>query len=80
MPHVVTDACTKCTACVSVCPVACFYEGLNMLAIDPNVCIDCGLCVIECPSDAIVTDDTEEGQKWLSTNREFAKVWPNIGA
>lgn len=49
-----------------------------MLAIDPDACIDCGLCVEECPSDAIVTDDTEEGQKWFSSNRDAAKMWPNI--
>ena len=31
------------TDCVEVCPVDCFYEGENMLVIDPDQCIDCGV-------------------------------------
>jgi ferredoxin len=49
-----------------------------MLVIDPDICIDCGVCVGECPVGAIVTDNTEEGQKWLGLNRQFSKIWPNI--
>ncbi|MEO8779312.1 MAG: ferredoxin family protein, partial [Rhodanobacter sp.] len=47
MTHVVTDNCIKCkyTDCVVVCPVDCFHEGTNFLAIDPQECIDCTLCV-----------------------------------
>jgi ferredoxin len=64
--------------CVEVCPVDCFYEGENMLVIHPDECIDCGVCVPECPVDAI-KPDTEPGlEKWLRLNAEFAKVWPNI--
>jgi ferredoxin len=56
----------------------CFYEGENMLVIHPDECIDCGVCVPECPVDAI-KPDTEPGlEKWLRLNAEFAKVWPNI--
>ena len=55
MTYVVTDECVKCkyTDCVEVCPVDCFYEGELMLVINPNECIDCGVCVPECPIDAI---------------------------
>src|ERR1700730_16368982 len=64
--------------CVEVCPVDCFYEGENMLVIHPDECIDCGVCVPECPVDAI-KPDTEPGlEKWLSLNAEYAKIWPNI--
>ena len=49
-----------------------------MLVIHPDECIDCGVCVPECPVDAI-KPDTEPGlEKWLRLNAEFAKVWPNI--
>ena len=42
--------------CVEVCPVDCFYEGPNMLVINPDECIDCGVCQPECPIDAIEPD------------------------
>jgi len=51
MAYVVTESCIKCkyTDCVDVCPVDCFREGPNMLVIDPDECVDCTLCVPECP-------------------------------
>ncbi|HCH63346.1 MAG TPA: 4Fe-4S ferredoxin, partial [Deltaproteobacteria bacterium] len=59
MPHIVADPCVKCkyTDCVTVCPVDCFHEGVNMLVINPDECIDCGACVPECPADAIFLDE-----------------------
>jgi ferredoxin len=68
--------------CVSVCPVDCFYEGENMLVINPDECIDCGVCEPECPADAIRADifytDEEEKEKWINLNRNFSLIWPNI--
>ena len=80
MPYVVTEACIKCkyTDCVEVCPVDCFYEGENMLAIHPDECIDCGVCEPECPAEAIVPDSEGDTSKWLELNTEYAKVWQNI--
>ncbi len=82
MTYVVTDSCIKCkyTDCVEVCPVDCFYEGPNMLVIDPEECIDCTLCVPECPVDAIYADDDlpEEQIHFLELNAELAKGWPVI--
>jgi Fe-S-cluster-containing hydrogenase component 2 len=40
-----------------VCPVDCFREGPNFLVIDPDECIDCTLCVAECPAEAIFAED-----------------------
>lgn len=59
MTYVVTEACIKCkyTDCVEVCPVDCFREGPNFLVIDPDECIDCTLCVAECPVNAIYAED-----------------------
>ena len=61
MTYIVKDECIKCklTDCVEVCPVDCFYEGENMLVINPDECIDCGVCEPECPIDAIVPDTDE---------------------
>ena len=80
MTYVVTDACIKCKYmdCVEVCPVDCFYEGENMLVINPSECIDCGVCEPECPAEAILPD-TEPGQEaFLELNTKFSAEWPNI--
>jgi len=83
MTFVVTENCIKCkfTDCVEVCPVDCFYEGANMLVIHPEECIDCGVCVPECPAEAIV-GDTEPAATafWLELNEKYADLWPNITA
>ena len=80
MTYVVTEACIKCKYmdCVEVCPVDCFYEGENMLAINPEQCIDCGVCEPECPIDAIQPDTREGSEKWVEHNRAYAALWPNI--
>ena len=77
MPYVVNDKCVLCkhTSCVEVCPVDCFYEGENMLVINPDECIDCGVCEPECPIDAIEPMDDGE---LVEFNREWANKWPNI--
>lgn len=82
MTFVVTEQCIRCkyTDCVEVCPVDCFYEGPNFLAINPDECIDCALCEPECPVNAIFSQDDlpEKDQHFLSLNAELAKNWPNI--
>lgn len=81
MTHVVTDNCIKCKYmdCVEVCPVDCFYVGENMLVIHPDECIDCGVCVPECPAEAIFPDrDIPPDSHWLGLNRKYAELWPNI--
>lgn len=82
MTYVVTDACVRCkfTDCVAVCPVDCFHEGENMLVIDPEVCIDCGVCEPECPADAILADTDPRAQQWLALNKEYSAKWPVIAA
>jgi ferredoxin len=82
MTHVVTESCIKCkyTDCVDVCPVDCFREGPNFLAIDPDECIDCAVCVAECPVNAIYAEEDVPGdqQHFVSLNTELAKGWPSI--
>ncbi|AJC50632.1 ferredoxin FdxA [Coxiella endosymbiont of Amblyomma americanum] len=84
MTFVVTDSCIQCkyTDCVKVCPVDCFREGPNMLVIDPDECIDCNLCVPECPVDAIFSEDDlpKEKQTFLRLNAELSKKWPVIAS
>src|SRR5262245_15073290 len=82
MTYVVTETCIKCkyTDCVDVCPVDCFREGPNMLVIDPDECIDCTLCVAECPVEAIFAEDDvpDTQKKWTALNAELAKAWKPI--
>jgi ferredoxin len=82
MTYVVTETCIKCkyTDCVDVCPVDCFREGPNMLVIDPDECIDCTLCVAECPVEAIFAEDDvpPEQRKFTELNAELAKIWKPI--
>ena len=82
MTYLVTENCIKCkyTDCVSVCPVDCFHEGPNFLSIDPDECIDCGVCVPECPAGAIVPDnDTSvDVDLWRDINARTSKKWPVI--
>lgn len=65
-----------------------------MLVIDPEQCIDCGVCVPQCPADAIVSDEfivdvlaaqeevLNDEQKVLKNfydiNVKYSKLWPNI--
>ena len=82
MAYVVTESCIKCkyTDCVDVCPVDCFREGPNMLVIDPDECIDCTLCVPECPVEAIFAEDDvpDDQQAFIALNKELAAGWPPI--
>jgi ferredoxin len=82
MTHVVGESCIGCkyTDCVAVCPVECFHEGPNFLVIDPEVCIDCGICVAECPVEAIFDEKAlpEAQKEYLEINGRFTKQWPLI--
>ena len=82
MAHVVTSPCFGCkyTDCVVVCPVDAFREGEQMLYIDPETCIDCGLCVPECPVEAIfLGEDVPAGQReFIALNAEMSKTCPPI--
>ncbi len=65
MPHVVCEPCLDCryTDCVAVCPVDCFHAAQRMLYIHPDVCIDCAVCVPECPVSAIFSHD-DVPERW----------------
>ena len=83
MTYLVNENCIKCKHmdCVEVCPVDCFYEGENMLVINPDECIDCGVCEPECPVDAIIPDNTLTGselEKWMNINQKYSEIWQNI--
>lgn len=79
MTYVVTDACVKCkyTDCVEVCPVDCFHEHKNMVVINPETCIDCGVCELECPVSAI-KPGSEELLVWIERAKQMSQNLPQI--
>lgn len=82
MTHVVTENCIKCkfTDCVDVCPVDCFREGPNFLTIEPDECIDCAVCVPECPANAIFAEEDVPADQlhFIEINAELSREWPAI--
>lgn len=82
MTFVVTESCIRCkyTDCVDVCPVDAFREGANFLVIDPDECIDCAVCVPECPVNAIYAEEDvpAKQQDFIALNAELAPQWKTI--
>jgi ferredoxin len=82
MTFVVTESCIRCkyTDCVDVCPTDAFREGPNFLVIAPDDCIDCGVCVPECPVQAIYAgeDVPPDQQDFTALNAELAQQWKPI--
>jgi len=66
-------------SCVDVCPVDCIHptdgEGVKMLYIDPEECIDCGACEPECPVEAIFAEEDlpDEWSNFLEINAAYFK-------
>jgi len=75
LTYVISAACIdiKDCGCVEVCPVDCIYQGSRMLYIQPDECIDCGVCEPVCPVEAIFSevDLPAEQNDYLRINREF---------
>ena len=82
MAFVITQKCQdeQYGTCVSVCPVNAIhpgdYQGKKFMVIDPETCIDCGMCLPECPIGAIV-GSTDEDQAFAKINAELAKTFKN---
>ena len=82
MTFVVSEACIRCkyTDCVAVCPVDAFREGGTFLVIDPDDCIDCAVCIPECPVNAILPEEdvpTDQLQL-IKINADLSRKWPSI--
>jgi len=77
MAYVITEKCLgeRYATCVEVCPVDCIhpgeYQGEEFMVIDPDACIDCSLCLPECPIDAIVESEDDDPE-WAEINRKLA--------
>jgi ferredoxin len=51
-----------------------------MLVIDPDECIDCAVCIPECPVEAIRAEEDvpADQQQFVALNVELARNWPSI--
>jgi ferredoxin len=82
MTFVVTESCIQCryTDCVDVCPVDAFREGPNFLVIDSDECIDCAVCVPECPVSAIYAEEDVPSDQLSFTplSAQLALKWKTI--
>ena len=70
MAHVVTEACIRCkyTDCVDVCPVGLLpTKAPTFLPLTRTSASTCGVCVPECPVDAIFAEeDIPSGQEHMA--------------
>jgi ferredoxin len=60
--------------------VDCFKEGPNFLVIDPEDCIDCAVCIPECPANAIYAEeDVPQDQiDFIALNAELSPKYQTI--
>jgi ferredoxin len=62
--------------------VDCFREGPNFLTIDPDECIDCAVCIPECPVNAIYAEEDAPADQMhmVALNAELARLptWKSI--
>ena len=56
------------------CPVGCFKKNQNTYVIDPEMCIDCGVCqtIVD---EGVILDDSSASQESIEFNTEKAKEW-----
>lgn len=82
MAYIVTEACIRCKFmdCIEVCPTYAFHAGANFVVINPDTCVNCGLCEMVCPTQAIKarSDATEQELAFVELNASLAKSWPSI--
>ena len=82
MAYVVTENCVICkhTDYVDICRVDRCYQGPDLLVIDPDECIDRGMCEPECPVNAVKSQDNlrQDEHIFEQLNRELSSIWLNI--
>ncbi len=60
MEYKITSACTKCEACITVCPTSSILMGQRHFVIDSDTCDGNAVCVKVCKDAAIVPVDLDE--------------------
>lgn len=55
------------------CPCGCFRKNNGEYVIDPNSCIDCGVC--QTVAGEAILEDTEASEEDVNFNAENADKW-----
>lgn len=85
MTYVICEPCVdvKDSVCVDICPCDSIgpnqlfesdkYDEVNQLFIDPETCIECGVCEAECPVEAIFFEDDvpKDWEHYIEINAEY---------
>jgi uncharacterized pyridoxamine 5'-phosphate oxidase family protein/NAD-dependent dihydropyrimidine dehydrogenase PreA subunit len=53
-PYFITETCTGCGKCLTVCPQNCIQHDAIPFRIDQQHCLHCGNCLENCPVKAVV--------------------------
>ncbi len=82
MSYVITDKCLgeQYAQCVDSCPVDCIYpgdyKGEVFMVIDPELCINCGACLPQCPILAIVENE-DSAPEYAEINKQLFPEFKN---
>ncbi len=76
--RIVAERCTACGRCREVCRFDAVSEG-EAYSIDPVNCEGCGVCVWNCPEEAILFEAAVNGQWFISETRHGPMVHARLG-
>lgn len=63
------EDCKACVACAKICPTRAIRVYHNVVAVKPELCIDCGECIRACRNNAVfaITSSTSDLKKYKYT-------------
>ncbi len=80
--RVLEDRCVACGKCAEVCRFDAVSEGTGdggAYSIDPVACEGCGVCVWNCPEEAIAFEEAINGEWFISETRYGPMVHARLG-
>lgn len=75
MPYKIDEKCNGCTLCLRRCPVnAITGDKKQCHLINPNLCIDCGVCGMVCSKEAVFDENNRPAIRMKLTEIPIATV------
>jgi ferredoxin len=79
VPHRFNSKCDGCSACVRQCPTkAIFGVFKKSYQVEPELCIDCGVCGMICPVEAVIDQHGRIAERVPRPQRLRPIVDPNM--